>query len=301
MNEDKRSKEEIIKILKAKRKELKLNQQDVAKELGWGSASRISEIESGKTKNIEEYVNKFCEKYNIDEKEIKYKDQHQEKIIKTINYAYKTPSYKLSIIMSIILLISCTGQFITFFIKNELSMNINLLISVLTIIICFILFLIQFFSSENIKIECINDGEKFLFKDDKSNEKHPKILFLCEEMLTLFLLIMCTIFFTTLIVDVSIIIIALIILIFEGFVLFFGFNIVKKKSDKNGFILYIFETLSLLFNSFNCMLMSYGIHSIDFSFLSIVSASFNFLTMIYLILRMLVCSKMLNDRKIISE
>jgi len=299
-----RTDEEIIACVKTKRKEMGLTQGEVAKQMGYSNASRVSEFEKGKTKNIYEFAKLFCKTYGIDESTVLFKeDEPVPNVIDTpkIPFRYKIPNFKYSLLMGLFIVPVIALHIISTLIVNNSLMTWSIGIASLVLLIEVIFFIIQWTSSENYIDEVVEDRKNVQFISNDKNEKHPIIKFLFMQISIVLSLTLVLILFCGVRTEVSVILIYLLIIIFEAFSTIFGINLFKKSNKTSGFKVYIFEYIVLLIELAFSTLIVYGLQISDVNVITYLTLVFNEVTLLYIAVRMIDCNFYLKNRKIISE
>jgi len=300
-----RDEKEVREQLKKIRKEKGLTGGELAKMMSYAHASRVSEFEKGKTKNIDEYVHIFCKIMNINEQKILfYEESDTASQIKAESkhlHIYKVPSLKLSLVISIIIFIALSFHVISSIIINEALKMCNIAISTLAFVCGVVFLLIQALSSENDVEVDVEDRSSIAYQSSENTSKHPLLMFILTQVLiiitlTIVLSLVCVNYPDPLFVAIYIVIVLL-----EIFHLCFGINVHKKESKKKGLIIYIFEFITLLIYLFFSTVITVGIQTGDTNPLSYICLFFSETTLLLMILRLLDCNSFLKHRKIISE
>ena len=91
------------------------------------------------------------------------------------------------------------------------------------------------------------------------------------------------------------------ILLLEIITIFFSYNVYKKESTKQGFIIYIFELFDLLLEVAFSTFISIVLQQTEINSITYICLAFNEMMLLYFIFRMLDCNYYLKERKIISE
>lgn len=296
----KRNDEEIREIVKEIRKDKKLSQQELAQMMNYANASRVSEFETGVTKNVQGFVSDFSKALDIDERKILYYDDSDnlcETIKSNQRLRYKVPNFKYSIITGILVFAALVFQIISSIIINETLKTLNVLISVLALLCGIIFLIIQWTTSENYVDKNVINRENITYLSS-DNSRPPLSLFIFSQVLivvtlTIVLALLCVNY-----QDTIFIIFYAIIILLEIYHTSFGFNVFKKESTKSGFIVYIFEFIILLIYLFFIMVISVGLQSNDINYISYLCLGFGEAILLLMILRMLNCNKFLKYRKV---
>jgi len=299
-----RTDEEIISLVKSKRKELGLTQGDVAKKMGYSNASRVSEFEKGKTKNIYDFAKLFCKTFDINESDVLFKDEATVLNVDDtpkIPFRYKIPNFKYSLLMGLLIIPVIVLQIISTLNTNNNLMMWSVGVAALVLVIELIFFIIQWTTSENYVDEVVEDRKNVQFISGDKNEKHPILKFVFFQISILFFMTFDLILFTGIRIEVSVILIYLLMILFEVFDTIFGINLYKKKNKTSGFKVYIFESVLLLIELIFSSLIAYGLQISNINVITYLTLVLNEISLLYITIRMIDCNFYLKNRKIISE
>lgn len=300
----KRTDEEIIACVKDLRKKRKLTQGKVAELMHYSNASRVSEFEKGKTKNILEFVERFCKSLEIDMSTVLFKEDITVTTTKDtpkVPFRYKVPNFKYSLFMGLLIIPVIVLQIISTLNVNNNLMMWSVGVASLILLIELIFFIIQWTSSENYIDEVVEDRKNVQFVSDDKREKHPIVKFILIQISILFGLTFVLILFCGVRVEVSVILIYFLMLLFEIFSTVFGINLFKKANKTSGFKVYIFESIVLVIELIFSSLVAYGLQISNINAITYYTLSFNEMMLLYVTVRMIDCNFYLKNRKIISE
>ncbi len=299
----KRTDEEIIACVKSIRKDKKLTQGKVAELMHYSNASRVSEFEKGKTKNILEFVERFCKSLEIDMSTILFKEDLAVPTIKDthkVPFRYKVPNFKYSLFMGLLIIPVIVLQIISTLNVNNNLMMWSVGVVALVLVVELIFFIIQWTSSENYVDEVVEDRKNVQFICEKK-EKHPIVKFIMTQVMISIGFTFVLILFCVISVEVSVILIYFLMILFEFFITIFGINLFKKANKTSGFKVYIFESIILLIELVFGSLIAYGLQISDANVITYITLVFNELMLLYVTIRMIDCNFYLKNRKIISE
>ena len=299
-----RTDEEIIECVKSKRKEMGLTQGQVAKKMGYGNASRVSEFENGKTKNIYDFTKLFCKTFEIDESTVLFKEDITVLALSEmpkVPFRYKVPNFKYSLFMGLLIIPVIVLQIISTLNVNNNLMMWSVGVAALVLLIELIFFIIQWTSSENYVDEVVDDRKNIQFISDDKREKHPIIKFIITQIMIFLGLTFVLILFCGIRAEVSVILIYFLMILFEVFTTIFGINLFKKANKTSGFKVYIFECVALLIELAFSSLIVYGLQISAVNVITYLTLVFNELMLLYITIRMIDCNFYLKSRKIISE
>lgn len=266
----KRTDEEIIACVKDIREERKLTQGKVTELMHYSNASRVSEFENGKTKNILEFVERFCKSLEIDMSTILFKEDITVPTTKDapkVPFRYKVPNSKYSLFMGLLIIPVIVLQIISTLNVNNNLMMWSVGVASLMLLIELIFFIIQWTSSENYIDEVIEDRKNAQFVSDDKREKYPIVKFILIQISILLGLTFVLVLFCGVRVEVSVILIYSLMLLFE-----------------------IFSSL-----------VTYGLQISNINAITYYMLLFNEMILLYVIVRMIDCNFYLKNRKIISE
>ena len=121
--------------------------------MGYSSASRVSEFETGTTKGVTEFIHDFCKALGLDERNILFYedgDSVTEVIVHNkYSFRYKVPSIKISKIIAILLLFSMIFHIISTLTINDILKMLNILVFAIILVCSIVLFIVQWTTNEN--------------------------------------------------------------------------------------------------------------------------------------------------------
>ena len=300
---NRRTDDQLRELVKKIRKEKSLTQLALAKKMGYSSASRVSEFETGTTKGVAEFIRDFCKALGLDERNILFYedgDSVTEVIVHNkYSFRYKVPSIKLSIIIAILLLFSMIFHIISTLIINDILKMLNILVFAIILVCSIVLFIVQWTTNENY-VEVEVEDRSNLSYTYGGKQKRPFFQFCIHQIVLLIGLSLTFVLVCIKSTDVSIVILYSLILLLEIITIFFSYNVYKKESTKQGFIIYIFELFDLLLEVAFSTIISLALQQTEINSITYICLAFNEMMLLYFIFRMLDCNSYLKERKIIS-